>query len=211
MCRDEFEFARVRLDAVARLFITSSHLGTIAVCSAASLLFGLSPAFAESISISCSVENANVSLEGGSLTATYEGEATGTVKIKASSFEFSVPAKKIKREADGAPVIQAYSKATAVMPDLAALEACIKKMVDPAEAGDNGAYDFAATQCTRDLKPGTAPVPIMAAVNILLVPGEAPGKLAPVVEVSRYYEGKTARPGGPARLDTFPGKCELER
>jgi len=185
-----------------------SHLATIALCSGSGICAGPSRAFAESIVITCAVENPAVGPDSGSLTVTYTGDATGTLSVKASGYEFSVPAKKIVQADLPAPVIQAYDKTTAAMPDLAALEACIKKILDPADAADNRAYDGAAMTCAQDLQPGTAPMPIKAAANISLLPGKASGTMAPVVEVSRYYEGKTARPGGPTRLDTFPSGCE---
>lgn len=165
-------------------------------------------AAAETIVITCAVENATAAQETGSLTATYSGEATGTLNIKAQRFEFSVPAKKIDQADLPAPVIQAYEKTTAAMPDLAALEACTKKILNPADAGDNRAYDRAVMECAKDLQPGSTPVPITAAVNISLRPGKTAGTLEPVVEISRYYEGNSARPGGPTRLETFHDGCK---
>jgi hypothetical protein len=165
-------------------------------------------AFAETIIITCATENPTAGRDSGSLTATYTGDATGTLTVKASLFEFSVPAQRIEQADLPAPVIQAYAKTTAVMPDLATLEACIKKILDPADVDDNRAYDRAVMACAKDLQPGTAPMPITAAVNISLLPGKSPGIMAPIVEVYRYYAGKSARPGGPTRLETFPDGCK---
>lgn len=178
------------------------------LCGVVALSSGASLATAETIIISCKFENANIKLTGNeSLAATYEGDESGTVTIKASTFEFSIPAKKQNRAADGAPLIEAWEKTSSAMPDLASIESCIAKTIDPAETQDKGAYDYAATQCTRDTPPGQAVLPIMASVKILLLPVD--GEVAPVVEISRYYEGKTAAPDGRTRLDTFPGACEI--
>ncbi len=185
-----------------------SYVATIAVSSTFGICAEPVRAVAETIVITCATENPTAGQDSGTLTATYTGDATGTLSVKASDFEFSVSAKKIEQADLPAPVIQAYDKTAAVMPDLAALEACTKKILDPADADNNRAYDRAVMACAKELKPGTAPLPITAAVNISLLPGKAPGTMAPIVEVYRYYEGKTARPGGPTRLETFPEGCK---
>ena len=185
-----------------------SYFVTILGCGASGLCVDPSRAFAETIVITCAIENPTRGQDVESLTATYTGDTTGTLSIKASRFEFSVPAKKIEQADLPGPVIQAYETATATMPDLAALETCVKKILDPANADDNRAYDRAVMACAKNLPPGTAPMPIKAAVNISLLPGRAPGTMAPIVEVYRYYVGQSARPGGPTRVETFPDRCE---
>ena len=183
---------------------------------AAGMLGVLSPiASAATITIACPKEDLIVSGWNGPIVFTYDGDATGTLKAKSGTFELSMPAKmeEISRVVDGVrhktTAIRAFDKASSRMPELAALEACIAKAIDPAEAQDSDAYLNARDGCLPNTPISAAPVPITAFINIGIVPGEKPEELAPIVEIQRTYTDKTKAPGGTTRIDTFPGSCTV--
>jgi hypothetical protein len=108
---------------------------------------GGSPVFAATLAFKCIEKDAGEPQP--EMTLLYEGDASGTLKVKASFGEMVLPATKEEREAvdaDGksytATGIRAFGPATVLMPDKAAIETCVKAKLKPEEAQDE---DIVAT------------------------------------------------------------------
>ena len=97
------------------------------------------PAHAETLAFTCEEKDAG---KPATMTITYEGEASGTVKIVGSFGEVSLPATKevTEVEVEGQKVkqtgIRAFGEAKVMMPAKAALEACISGKRQPDETDD---------------------------------------------------------------------------
>ncbi len=188
------------------------YFGLALICTLA-LSYG--HATAASITITCPREDVIVQGWDGPLFVTYEGEATGTLKAKSATLEFSLPAKMEKRSQDidgkqqTVTTIRGFDKTSSKMPELAALEACIAKSIDPAQAQDKDSYLTARDGCLAKTPLTKEPVEITAFLNIGVFPGDPPEEFAPIVEMQRTYAAKTAAPGGSTVIETFPAQCTV--
>lgn len=77
------------------------------------------------------------------MTLVYEGDGAGTLTVKDSFGEMSLPARKETREGQGddgtkmtATGIAAFGLVSAVMPDKAAIEACVNDKLPPDQLQD---------------------------------------------------------------------------
>ena len=191
---------------IDRLSSIALALATFLACTGAS---------AATISINCEREDVMVAAWNGPLVVTYEGEAAGTLTAKSATFEISMPATMEQRssEVDGkqqtATIVIAFEKTTSRMPDLAALEACIAKTIDPAQTQDKDSFLTARDSCLWTTPIGTAAIEITASIKVGIFPGEPPEEFAPIVEIQRIYNEKTSAPGGTITIETFPAKCTM--
>ena len=142
------------------------------------------------------------------LSLVYEGEDSGTLKIKGSYGEMALPANKEDRTDDsGAKVtgIRASGPATVLMPDKAAIEACVTGKLKPEELQDKDIVYLAISSCAVDAPIGKEPIPIKAYAEIAVM--EPPSAY---VFVTRTYVESTTLAGGVIKLDTVPPpNCHL--
>lgn len=179
------------------------------------LALAAAPASAAPLMITCENEDFATVDWKGPLKVTYDGEATGTLTIQSQHIALTLPAKKEVRtgELDGKPHsvtgITGNADTNAVMPDLAALDACAQSAVQPEFKDDADMYAVARMSCLATTKPGAAPVKVAASVSVALVPGAKAGATDVVVEIKRTYLDKSASPGGAASIETFPKNCAI--
>ncbi len=152
-----------------------------AACGLAIAALALSlPASAASLAFTCEEKDAG---KPATMTLTYEGEATGTLKVVASFGEMLLPATKEETEVevDGQKVkqtgIRAFGEAKIMMPEKAAFEACIVKSRMPDMDDDI----LGVMGCRSQV----APAPTDATVNVEVVMGGAVG--GPLVFLNRTY------------------------
>ena len=184
---------------------------------ACAVFFGLAaaPASAAPLMITCENEDIIAVDWKAPLTVTYDGEATGTLTIQSQHIALSLPARKEVRtgQLDGKPHsvtgIVASADTSAVMPDLAALDACAQSSVQPEFKDDADMYDVAILSCLSKTKPGATPVKVAASVSVALIPGDEAGATDVLVEIKRTYLDKSASPGGTASFGTFPRNCAI--
>ena len=170
------------------------------------------PASAATLTVTCERSDVIVSAWNGPTTITYTGSAEGTLQLKASYGEMSLPAKLVPHAmADGTPAraIRAFGDTSSTMPDLAALEACISTKIEPGQEDDKDSYYNGRDACLAQTPPTPAPIPMTGQVDIGIFPGETPSAFELVVEIKRIYLEKTKAPGGRTQLDSFPGQCVL--
>ena len=168
---------------------------------------------AETLTITCQRADVISPTWNGPMTMTYTGGAEGTLQVKAPYGEFSVPAKLASHamaDGTGGRAIRAIGNTSTTMPDIAALEACIAKQIEPGQEADSGSYDSARDSCLAQVPPTASPIPMTAQIDIGIFPGEPPDKYGLVIEIKRIYLEKTKSPNGHTRIDLFPGACELE-
>ena len=164
---------------------------------------------AETLTFKCQEKDAGVPAE---MTLTYQGDASGTLRVQASFGEMSLRATKEAREGvvDGAKLkvlgIRASGAASVLMPARTELERCIAAKTKLEEAGDQDIFTLHLLACRTTVPLGGAPVPITASVEIAVVePPQA------VVYVKRTYPEKSAVPGGQIVIELIPPPaCELD-
>lgn len=184
----------------------------VGFATAALLVLTGTPACAATLTITCERADVIVAAWNGPMTLTYTGDAEGTLQVKAPYGEFSIPAKLASHamaDGTGGRAIKANGDASSTMPDLAALEACIAKQIEPGQETDAGSYDSARDSCLAQVPPTASPIPMTAQFDIGIFPGEPPAKYGLVIEIKRKYLEKTKSPSGYTRIDSFPGTCDL--
>jgi hypothetical protein len=171
-------------------------------------------ALAEILSFKCEEQDARGPAE---MTAIYEGEQSGTLKLKASFGEIELPATMETRtsEIEGmelkATGIRASGLAIGRMPDRASIEACIAAKTKPDQAGDEDIFSLLLESCRPSAQLGNAPIEVKASVEIAMMHAESAGQPPDVeVYVKRTYLEKSAVPGGTFAIESFPPpKCAL--
>jgi hypothetical protein len=151
------------------------------------------------------------------MTAIYQGEGSGTLKLKASFGEIELPAtmETRTREIEGmeleATGIRASGPAIVKMPDRASIEACIAAKTKPDQAGDEDIFSLLLESCRPAAPPGKAPIKVGVSVEIAMMHAESAGQPPDVeVYVKRTYLEKSAVPGGTFAIESFPPpKCAL--
>ena len=178
--------------------------------------FAISPAAAaEPISINCENEDVLAANWKGPMTVTYDGEASGTLIVKSDHIDLTLPATSKVRtgEVDGSPktatAIEGFGETKSVMPDLAALEACAVKTVQPDFKDDADMVAIARISCLVTTPPSAAPVTVKASVTVGLSPGETAGAPDVIVEIKRTYSETTAAAGKAVSIETFPKNCAI--
>jgi hypothetical protein len=171
-------------------------------------------ALAETLSFKCEEQDAGQPAE---MTAIYEGEQSGTLKLVASFGEIELPATMgtRTREIEGmglkATGIRASGPAIVKMPDRASIEACIAAKTKPDQAGDEDIFSLLLESCRPAAQLGKAPIEVKASVEIAMMHAESAGQPPDVeVYVKRTYLEKSAVPGGTFAIESFPPpKCAL--
>jgi len=177
-----------------------------AVLATAATLLGGGAARAETIRVACA---ANIGFNAPEMALVYEGGESGSLTVTGGFGTMQLPASKQVREGaddDGQPLtainIHASGPANILMPDKAALEACVSEKLVPEYANDIDVIYATIMGCAQDVPPSAAPVAINASVDITLTPEVFLG-------YTRTYDGPTNLPGGEIKLDAFPN-CSRE-
>ena len=139
------------------------------------------------------------------MTMTYEGGSSGTLKVTGSFGEMTLPATREEREGDvdGTEVkatgIRAFGAASVLMPDSAALDACIASRREPGAQPDPDIDALSVLGCSEKLPNGPTPVPINATVEISVIE-------PPIAHVflKRAYLEKSSTMGEPITLESVP-------
>src|SRR5207253_2947686 len=95
--------------------------------------------------------------------------------------------------------IRAFGPASVLMPDSAALDACIASRREPGTQPDPGIDALSMLGCSEKLPNGPTPVPINATVEVSIVE-------PPIAQVflKRAYLGKSSSMGEPITLESVP-------
>ncbi len=145
------------------------------------------------------------------MTIVYEGDDSGTLTVTEASGTFSLPASLERREGevDGelikATGIRASGAVSTIMPDKAAIEACIKSKVSGELLEDSDVVFTTAMGCSTSVPRGKKPVEVNANVEISVV--EPPGAY---VFITRTYAEPSELAGGKIELSSMPPpQCEV--
>ena len=145
------------------------------------------------------------------MTLVYEGDDSGTLTVTESSGAFSLPARKETREGevDGQSIkatgILANGPVTTMMPDKAAIEACVRSKLSGELLQDSDVVFATALSCGTSAPMGKEPVEVNAKVEISLV--EPPNAY---VFITRTYVEPSSLAGGKIELSSMPPpQCAL--
>jgi hypothetical protein len=145
------------------------------------------------------------------MTLVYEGDQSGTLTVTDSSGVFSLPARMETREGDvdGTPTkatgILANGPVSTMMPDKAAIEACVKSKLSGDLLADSDVVFTTALGCSTSAPMGKEPVQVNAKVEISVT--EPPDVY---VFVTRTYVEPSSLAGGKIELSSMPPpKCAL--
>ena len=173
--------------------------------SAASLaaLVAAATASAETIAVSCKGEEFGKPYE---LAFQYEGDDSGTLNVTGSFGDMSLPAGKKQREGvntDGDKVsateIWGGADIPLVVPDKAAIEACIKEKLPPDQLTDSDIVFMTIPSCAAAAPPTVQPIPVKVYAEI--------GILDPksiFLTFKRTYIEATDLPDGKIVLEPLP-------
>lgn len=144
------------------------------------------------------------------LTLVYEGDSSGTLNIKGTFGEMALPAsKEIRADQSGTEVtgIRASGAANVLMPEKAAIEACVNGKLKPEELKDEDIVYMAIGSCAASAPIGKEPVAIKGYAEIAVM--EPPSAY---VFVTRTYADATPLAGGVIKLETLPPPdCQLAK
>jgi hypothetical protein len=165
------------------------------------------PLHAETLTVTC--EDAGEKAPAA-LTLGYEGGASGTLTVKAPFGEMSLPATKEQRE-DGeggknlaATGIRAFGPASVIMPDKAAIEACVAQKLKLDEAQDEDIVATVLGSCAEAAAPSKEPIAIKATVETgIYDPPSAD------VELTRTFLEASTVAGGSLKIETTPANCNV--
>ena len=152
---------------------------------------------AETITLKCDAPS--------EMTLVYDGDDSGTLTVTGPSGAYSLPASLERRESevDGELVkatgIRANGAVSTIMPDKAAIEACIKSKVSGELLEDADVVFSTALGCSGSVPMGTEPVGINANVEIAVL--EQPSAY---VFITRTYDEPTSLAGGKIELSSMP-------
>jgi hypothetical protein len=161
------------------------------------------PSKAETVTLKCDAPS--------EMTLVYEGDDSGTLTVTDSSGAFSLPASMEKREGDvdGTPIkatgILANGPVSILMPDKAAIEACVKSKLSGDLLQDSDVVFTTALGCSTSAPIGKEPVQVNAKVEISVV--EPPSAY---VFITRSYVEPSSLAGGKIELSSMPPpQCAL--
>jgi hypothetical protein len=166
------------------------------------------PASAEAIAIACA---ANPALNAPAMTLVYEGAASGTLTITAPFGEMALPATRERRSgADDAGAelsavgIRAAGPATVLMPDKAAIEACVTGKLSADQLADADIVFMTVMGCAGETPLASAPVVIDVSAEVALTPDGGT-----FVGVTRTYPEPTELAIETIALEAYPN-CSRE-
>ena len=179
------------------------RLGIVASAAALGVLVAAATASAETIAVSCKGEEFGKTYD---LAFLYEGDNSGVLKVTGSFGEMSLPAGKRRREGvntDGDKVnateIWGGADIPIIVPDKAAIEACIKGKLPPDQVTDSDIVFMTIPSCAAAAPPTAQPVPVKVYAEI--------GILDPksiFLTFKRTYLEATYLPDGKIVLEPLP-------
>ena len=131
------------------------------------------------------------------LTLTYDGDADGTLTVKSADGVMTLKARYTAQDANNWG-IDAYGPATVIMPDRAALEACLKAKAQPGDLDDADVVTVLALDCQASVAPSAAPVAVSAEVEISAIDGGLNAF------ITRKYADTSPVAGGHIELSSVP-------
>lgn len=181
--------------------------GMLATVISAGLLAAAPAANAETLQFDCKEEQFDSSgtpAGFAEMTVVYEGDDQGTLALKARMGEMKLAATRQRKVQ--AIAISASGSASVVMPEKAALEACIAGKAKPGDMEDPNTVTYLVAGCQDTVPKTSAPVPVDAAVDITVLDPPAAD-----VFIRRTYVEKSNVPGDHIEIDSFPmPQCTLE-
>jgi hypothetical protein len=130
-------------------------------------------------------------------TATYDGDARGTLTLKSADGEMDLKATYIEQDADNWG-INGVGPASLIMPDKAAMEACLAAKGKPGDLQDADILTVLVLGCQSTVKASATPVAISAEVEIADTDGELD------TFVTRKYADASPVAGGHIELASVP-------
>lgn len=166
------------------------------------LMCGCTFAHAETVTLKCEGNEFGKSYE---MTMIYNGDSR-TLKITGAFGEMTLPAAKKAREAgsaDGGKInameIWASAEASLVVPEKAAIEACIKSKLPPDQAADPDIVFSTIPSCAAAAPPTPQPIPVKVYAEIGILDAQTI-----FVTFKRTYLEQTALPDGKLVLEPLP-------
>lgn len=98
-------------------------------------------------------------------TLVYEGGADGILTVKTASDEMKLTARYVEQDADNWG-INGFGPGNVIMPDKAAMEACLKDKAKPGDLDDVDVLTFLVAGCQSAVAAGAAPVAVRASVEV---------------------------------------------
>jgi hypothetical protein len=158
---------------------------------------------AETIKVTCDGKEFDKSY---ALEMVYDGDDRGTLKVTGSYGDMSVPAAKNVREGadeDGNKItatnIWGSGDVTLVMPDEAAIEACVRQKLTPEQMADSDIVFSTIFPCAASAPATAQPIPVKVSIEISIF--EPPSAM---VNVKRTYAKGTTLLGGTITLEPLP-------
>lgn len=146
------------------------------------------------------------------MTMVYEGGDSGTLKISGSFGDMSFPAAKRSRQSVTAGVtinatqIWGGAEVPLVVPDKAAIEACVKRKLPPDQITDADVVFITIPSCAAPAPPTAQPIPVKVYAEFTFLDPET---VLPVFK--RTYLEKTDLPGETLTLEIPPtAQCTIE-
>ncbi len=145
------------------------------------------------------------------MTMVYEGEDSGTLKISGTFGEMSLPAGKKTRdtvtedETIHATQIWGGGEIPLVVPDKAALEACIKGKLPPDQVTDADIVFITIPSCAASAPPAAQPIPVKVYAEFTFLDPETV-----YTTFKRTYLEKTDLPEGTITLEPMLPQCTME-
>jgi len=164
------------------------------VLAAAAVVTAASTAGAATLNFACTSKDGPKDVR---FTATYDGDAKGTLTVKSPDGVMTLTARYIEQDADNWG-IDGFGPATVTMPDKAALEACLKAKAQPGELDDADTLTFLIVGCQSAVPPSAAPV----AVNVEVEIADTDGELDTFI--TRKYAEASPVAGGHIELASVP-------
>lgn len=170
------------------------------------LLLSAVSAQAQTINLNCREQGGEATPQ---VTLAYEGDAKGTLTVKASFGEKTLPATREEQESeiDGQKYrvigIRAFGEASTLMPDRAALDQCIADRFKQNPTDDEDIRFMHVLSCQEKAEQKTQ-APITATVTLSIT--DPP---AAEVSVNRTYVEPSTVTGKRIALETFPGNCMI--
>ncbi len=159
---------------------------------------------AETIQLTCARENTTAPGWTGPLTVTFNGNPNGTLVVRSDHTQLDLRGSMETSAEDKSKRIWANEDTKAVMPDLAALDACSASKVPKDIVADADFFNVMSMSCLATVKLGAEPVPIKASVKIIVFSADDVG-----VEIRRTYLDPSKGPGGVMYIENYPGDCKL--
>ena len=170
--------------------------------SLAALVIG-GTAHAETVTVKCQGKEYDKPYE---MTMVYDGEESGTLKISGAFGDMTLPAARRDREttSDEGETIRATqfwggAELPLVVPDKAAIEACVKGKLPPDQITDADIVFVTLPSCVAAAPPTAQPIPVKVYAEATILDAETV-----FVIFKRTYLEKTDLPDGEIVLEPLP-------